>query len=89
MFSSIYCDYYYYSFLYSTNWVYTLLGMLNFHSTLQDIIMWRNFYYLCWYCYFEGNASLKKWVLSRDLNIVMSFAFLMWSGRSFQYFAAA
>ena len=38
-------------------------------------------------CDCVGNASVKKCVLSRDLNCLMSLAPLMYSGGSFQYIA--
>ena len=64
-------------------------GMLTFYSTLQKysfaMYMYENSDVLC-YC--VGNTSVKKCVFSSDLKCLMSLAFLMYSGRSFQCFAA-
>ena len=48
---------------------------VSFKKVLSYVIVWEKL--------------VKKCVLSRDSNFVMSLGFFMCSGRSFQYFATA
>ena len=63
--------------------------MLTFYSPLQRfsfvMYIYDNGDVLC---YYVENSSLKKVCFSSDLKCLMSLAFLMYSGSSFQYFAA-
>ena len=58
-------------------------GMPTFYSTLQKLALLCTLMNSDVLCYCLGNASVKKCVLSRDLNCLMSLAFVMYFGKSF------
>ena len=73
------------AFLYTTSW-----DLYHIKVCLPSTVLYKNRHvnkleqFVLTFCYCERNASLKKCVFSRDLKVLMSLAFQMCSGRSFQ-----